>query len=50
MGFKRGAGLRIDHLLMSKKALESCRSVEIDLVARAGEKPSDHAPVLATLE
>ena len=47
--FPRNAGLRIDHLLMSKKALECCRSVEIDLEARGGEKPSDHAPVLAEL-
>ena len=48
-GFQYGAGLRIDHLLMSPPALESCSAVEIDLEARGGEKPSDHAPVLATL-
>lgn len=48
-GFKRGQGLRIDHLLMSVPALDACTSVEIDLEARAGEKPSDHAPVIATL-
>lgn len=49
-GFERGAGLRIDHLLMSPPALAACRGVEVDLEARAGEKPSDHAPVIATLE
>ena len=49
MGFKRGQGLRIDHLLMSGAAFDACRAVEIDLEARAGEKPSDHAPVIATL-
>lgn len=48
--FPRNAGLRIDHLLMTRKALASCRRVEVDLEARGGEKPSDHAPVLAELE
>lgn len=50
-GFERGnRGLRIDHLLMSRPALESCAAVEIDLEARRGERPSDHAPVIATME
>lgn len=49
-GYKRGQGLRIDHLLMSESALKACKSVEIDLEAREGEKPSDHAPVIATLD
>jgi exodeoxyribonuclease-3 len=48
-GFQRGFGLRIDHFLMSPPALAACSAVEIDLAARGGEKPSDHAPVLATL-
>ena len=48
--FSRGQGLRIDHLLMSPPALRVCKSVEIDRAARDGEKPSDHAPVVATLE
>lgn len=49
-GFKRNHGLRIDHLLMSPAALAACTGVEVDLEARGGEKPSDHAPVIATLE
>jgi len=50
-GFERGnRGLRIDHFLMSPPALAACRGVEVDLDARRGEKPSDHAPVVATLE
>ena len=50
-GFERGnRGLRIDHLLLSPPALEACRAVEVDLDARSGEKPSDHAPVIATFE
>jgi exodeoxyribonuclease-3 len=48
-GFKRNRGLRIDHFLMSAPALAACSGVEIDIEARDGEKPSDHAPVLATL-
>lgn len=47
--FERGnKGLRIDYLLLSPPALASCSAVEVDLAARAGAKPSDHAPVVAT--
>jgi len=49
LAFKKGWGLRIDHLLMSPAAFEACTNVEIDLDARTGEKPSDHAPVIAEL-
>ena len=49
-GFSRDQGLRIDHFLMSPPALAACRAVEIDKGARGGEKPSDHAPVIATLD
>jgi exodeoxyribonuclease III len=49
-GFQRGEGLRIDHFLASPAALAACRAVAIDVEARRGEKPSDHAPVLLTLE
>lgn len=49
-GFQRKQGLRIDHLLMSRSALDRCSGVSIDLEARKGEKPSDHAPVVATLD
>jgi exodeoxyribonuclease-3 len=48
--FQKGRGLRIDHLLMSPPAWRACTAVEIDVAAREGEKPSDHAPVIATLE
>lgn len=48
-GFARGTGLRIDHFLLSKEAMEACTGVSVDLEARGGEKPSDHAPVIATL-
>lgn len=48
--FRDNRGLRIDHFLVSKPALEVCRGVEVDVAAREGEKPSDHAPVIATFE
>lgn len=49
--FERGnKGLRIDHLLLSPPARAACTGVEVDLDARSGAKPSDHAPVVATLE
>ena len=47
-GFQRGQGLRIDHFLLSEPALAACRGIEIDARARGGEKPSDHAPVVAS--
>jgi len=46
--FRRDRGLRIDHFLVSPPALEACTGVEVDRAAREGEKPSDHAPVVAT--
>ncbi len=49
-GFQRQQGLRIDHVLLSEAALASCRGVTIDVEARRGEKPSDHAPVIASIE
>jgi exodeoxyribonuclease-3 len=49
-GFTGNRGLRIDHFLMSDEALADCTGVRVDLDARDGEKPSDHAPVIATLE
>ena len=50
-GFERGnRGLRIDHLLVSQPGMEICRGVEVDLDARGGKKPSDHAPVIATFD
>ncbi len=49
--FEKGnRGLRIDHFLLSSPALEACTAHEVDLDARAGKKPSDHAPVIVTLE
>jgi len=48
--FHRGWGMRIDHILMSAPLAARCTAVEIDRDERKGEKPSDHAPVVATIE
>jgi exodeoxyribonuclease-3 len=48
-GFKRNAGMRIDHVLLSKPLVELCASCVIDKGPRANEQPSDHTPVIATL-
>ena len=47
-GFQQGNGLRIDHFLMSDAALSACTDVHVDTEERGREKPSDHAPVVAT--
>jgi exodeoxyribonuclease-3 len=42
--------LRIDHILLSKALAARCTSCRIDRNARKGEKPSDHAPVVAEID
>ncbi|WP_374535622.1 exodeoxyribonuclease III [Chitinimonas taiwanensis] len=49
MGFRRNAGLRIDHVLLSEALAARCTGCEIDKEPRRLERPSDHAPVIATL-
>ncbi|MDQ0623702.1 exodeoxyribonuclease III [Paraburkholderia graminis] len=49
MAFRRNAGLRIDHILLSKALAETCASCEVDKVPRKWDQPSDHAPVVAQL-
>lgn len=46
--FPRGWGLRIDHVLATPAMAERCTDVAIDLEPRKAERPSDHAPVVAT--
>jgi len=48
--FRRDQGLRIDHILISKPLVDRCASVDIDREERKGDKPSDHAPVIMSLE
>ena len=49
MGFRRNAGLRIDHVLLSAPLAQACTGASIDKAPRKLERPSDHAPVLAVL-
>jgi len=50
MGFRRNAGMRIDHILLSDALKEKCNSSIIDKEPRAWEQPSDHAPVIAEIK
>lgn len=46
MGFRRNAGMRIDHILISEPLVSLCKSCIIDKVPRKLERPSDHTPVV----
>lgn len=48
-GFTNDKGMRIDHLLLSPEALDALRNCTMLREERAKENPSDHIPVLATL-
>ncbi|HEU4373957.1 MAG TPA: exodeoxyribonuclease III, partial [Telluria sp.] len=50
LGFRRNRGLRIDHILLSKALAVRCTACAIDRAPRKWEQPSDHAPVIATLD
>ncbi|QWD99610.1 exodeoxyribonuclease III [Polynucleobacter sp. JS-Mosq-20-D10] len=50
MGFRRNAGMRIDHILLSDALKEKCNSSIIDKEPRTWEQPSDHAPVIAEIK
>jgi exodeoxyribonuclease III len=47
LGFRRNAGLRIDHILASAALASTCTACVIDKAPRKLEKPSDHTPVVA---
>lgn len=47
--FKRNAGLRIDHILVSQAMVPQCQSCRVDIEPRKQERPSDHAPVILTI-
>lgn len=50
MAFRRNMGLRIDHILLSPPLAARCSGCVIDKAPRKWEQPSDHAPVVATLD
>jgi exodeoxyribonuclease-3 len=47
LGFRRNAGLRIDHVLVSADLARRCTASTIDKAPRKLERPSDHAPAVA---
>ena len=47
--FRRNRGLRIDHILVSDALKPLVQSCTIDKAPRKNERPSDHAPVVVTL-
>ena len=49
LAFRRNQGLRIDHILVSDALKPRVTSCAVDRLPRANERPSDHAPVVATL-
>jgi len=50
MGFRRNAGMRIDHILLSEALKEKCSASIVDKEPRSWEQPSDHAPVIAVIQ
>jgi exodeoxyribonuclease III len=50
LAFRRKQGLRIDHILMSQELAARCSACSIKVSLRGLEQPSDHAPVIATLQ
>jgi exodeoxyribonuclease-3 len=46
--FRRNRGLRIDLMLASQALAERCTAASIDREPRGWERPTDHAPVLAS--
>ncbi|MFM9879253.1 MAG: exodeoxyribonuclease III [Burkholderiaceae bacterium] len=50
MAFRRNRGLRIDHILISQALRPRAQSCVIDKTPRKNERPSDHTPVVLTLQ
>jgi exodeoxyribonuclease III len=49
-GFRRNHGLRIDLILASQSLHGACRSATVDAEPRRAERPSDHAPAVASFD
>ena len=49
LGFQKNRGLRIDHILLSPTLKARTTACIIDRAPRKNKQPSDHAPVVATL-
>jgi exodeoxyribonuclease-3 len=48
--FRRNLGARIDHILLSDNLAKRCVSCEVDVAPRKLERPSDHAPIMVTID
>lgn len=48
--FRRNHGLRIDLILASRALAARCTGSKVDVEPRRAERPSDHAPVIATFD
>ena len=49
LAFRKNQGLRIDHILISDALKSRVSACAIDKLPRKNERPSDHAPVMVTL-
>jgi exodeoxyribonuclease-3 len=49
LAFPKNNGLRLDYIFATQPLAARCAAAEIDRQERKGEKPSDHAPVIAVL-
>ncbi len=50
LAFRKNQGLRIDHILVSQPLSSRVTACAIDKAPRKNERPSDHAPVVVTLD
>ena len=50
LGFAKGNGLRIDHILATRPLAERCSQAWVVRDERKGKLPSDHAPVVAVFD
>ena len=50
LAFRKNQGLRIDHILVSDALKPRVNACTIDKLPRKNERPSDHAPVMVTVD
>jgi len=50
LAFRKNQGLRIDHILVSETLRSRVSACVIDKLPRKSERPSDHAPVIVTID
>ena len=50
LGFQKNRGMRIDHILVSEALRPRVSACVIDRAPRKNPQPSDHAPVIVTLD